>query len=288
MLSFVIGCVLWFIVLGSRNMEISKDVPIEFMTAPDMVIANDVPDKAVFNLSGPKAFLRNILNRKEEPIRINFANTRPGLVPYRLIQDNIQVPIGVKVVSVSPSVITAKLEMIKKKEVPVKLITQGTYPQGFVVQKMELLQNTIKIKGPESKLDAINVVSTMPLNLSEIKESGVREIKVDIAAFPSVSIEGSHPKIEYIVSHTTANFKIRPVYVKVLANRKYKVEPEDVTVYVKCSQEELAILQKKKFVAVADARNMSPGNYSLVLNIELPGSVKIVRVMPAKVNVTVY
>ena len=74
LLSFLIACVLWFAVLGSRNVEVTKEIPVEIITSPDLMVANDVPDKVVFRMSGPKAFLRNILNRKEEPIRVNFTH----------------------------------------------------------------------------------------------------------------------------------------------------------------------------------------------------------------------
>src|SRR4051812_36162768 len=76
LVSVVIAIVLWAVVLGSRSVEVSKEVPLEIMTPEDLVVANDLPDKIVFRLYGPKAFLRNILDRHEDPIRINLSGTK--------------------------------------------------------------------------------------------------------------------------------------------------------------------------------------------------------------------
>src|SRR5579871_4788238 len=103
--SVIIAVVLWFVVLGSRNVEVSKDVPVEIITPADLVVANEVPDKVTFRISGPKAFLRNILNRREDPIRVNLSSAKAGLVTYRFFSDNIQIPIGVKVLSIVPTAI---------------------------------------------------------------------------------------------------------------------------------------------------------------------------------------
>src|SRR3954471_21675607 len=80
MVSIVIAVVLWGIVLGSRNVEVTKEIPLEVITQGDIVPANEIPDRIAFRLSGPKAFLRNILDRREDPIRVNLSGAKPTLV----------------------------------------------------------------------------------------------------------------------------------------------------------------------------------------------------------------
>src|SRR6185437_7418841 len=109
LISVGIAIVLWFVVLGSRNVEATKEIPLEVITPADLVVANDVPAKIAFRLSGPKAFLRAVLDRRDEPVRVNLAGAKPGLVTYRFFSDNIRVPIGVKVLSISPTAILIKL-----------------------------------------------------------------------------------------------------------------------------------------------------------------------------------
>src|SRR5262245_15471930 len=108
LVSVIMGVVLWFVVLGSRNVEVTKEVPVELITPSDLVPSNEIPDKISFRLVGPKAFLRAVLDRKEDPIRVNLGGARPGLVTYRFFSDNIQLPIGVKVLSINPTAILIK------------------------------------------------------------------------------------------------------------------------------------------------------------------------------------
>src|SRR5580658_4148228 len=109
LISIAIAVVLWIVVLGSRNVEVTKEIPLEVITSSDVVPANDIPDKIAFRMSGPKAFLRAILDRREDPIRVNLSGAKPGLVTYRFFSDNIRVPIGVKVLSINPTSVLIKL-----------------------------------------------------------------------------------------------------------------------------------------------------------------------------------
>ncbi len=87
--SVIVAVVLWVVVLGSRAVEVTKEIPILIVTPPELVISNEVPEKVLFKLSGPKAFLRAILDRPEDPIRVNLSGARAGLITYRFFADNI-------------------------------------------------------------------------------------------------------------------------------------------------------------------------------------------------------
>src|SRR5687768_2293795 len=76
LISVAIAVVLWMIGLGSRNVEATKEIPLEVITPSELVPANDVPERIAFRLSGPKAFLRTVLDRKDEPIRVNLSGAK--------------------------------------------------------------------------------------------------------------------------------------------------------------------------------------------------------------------
>ena len=42
--------------MGSRKVDVTKEVPLELITPPDLMPSNEIPDKIAFRLSGPKAF----------------------------------------------------------------------------------------------------------------------------------------------------------------------------------------------------------------------------------------
>src|SRR4051794_35816950 len=182
-ISIVIAFVLWAIVLGSRNVEVTKEIPVEVITPADIVPANEIPDRIAFRLSGPKAFLRGILDRREDPIRVNLSGAKPALVTYRFFSDNIRVPIGVKVLSINPTAILLKLEYLKRKDVPVRVELRGSPPEGYRISKAEIKPEVVRIKGAESRVDAITEISTTPIDISNLKKTLDREVPLDLARF---------------------------------------------------------------------------------------------------------
>lgn len=286
--SVIIAVVLWFVVLGSRNVEVSKDVPVEIITPADLVVANEVPDKVTFRISGPKAFLRNILNRREDPIRVNLSTAKAGLVTYRFFSDNIQIPIGVKVLSINPTAIIVKLEYVKRKEVPVKLLTKNEAPAGYRITRLDLLKTSVRLRGAESRIDQVVEAPTVPVDLAQVRDSGDREVSVDLSRLPGILLDDDLPKIHFETTQSTANFRVRNVEVKVQTNRKYSVEPKDLTVFVRCSPEELKALAPSKVYAVADLRGKGAGNYEVPVSVQLPSNIKFISVLPTKVKVSLH
>src|SRR5262249_6086747 len=158
------------------------------ITPSDLVVSNDLPDKVAFRLSGPKAFLRSVLDRREEPVRVNLAGAKPGLVTYRFFSDNIRVPIGVKVLHINPPAILIKLEPVKHKEVPVRAELQGIAPEGYKLGQVKVHPETVKIKGAESRVDSIAELKTTPVDVSEIRQTTEKEAAFDLARY-GVQIE---------------------------------------------------------------------------------------------------
>jgi YbbR domain-containing protein len=286
LLSLGIAILLWFIVLGTRNVEVTKEIPIELITPADLVVSNEIPDKVSFRLSGPKAFLRTIINRKEEPLKVNLSQSKAGLVTYRFFSDNIQVPIGVKILSITPTAMILKLEPVKKKEIPIRLLTKGESIAGFKVERLELLNTTVKVKGAESKIESLQEINTAPVDVSLLRETGEKEVSVDLAKQPGIFLESPLPKIRFDVRQTSTNYKIRNVSLKVLTNRRFELDPSEVSVYVKCPPEELKNLARSKIYGILDLKNKGPGIYKEEVNVQLPSTFKLIKVLPSKVKVT--
>ena len=286
--SLIIAVVLWFVVLESRNVEVTKEVPIEIMTPSDLVVANDVADRVAFKLSGPKAFLRNISARKESAIKVNLESQKAGLVTYRFFSDNIQVPIGVKVLSVNPTAIVVKLEPVKGKEIPIRLVTKGEVAPGFRLEHLELIKHTLKVRGPETRIEGISEATTVPLDLGRLRDSGERDLPADFSKTEGIGIEGDLPRVRFSVVQETANFKIKGVAVKVLADKRFKIAPTEVNLYVRCSPDDLKLLEHAIAAVVADLRGKGAGSYDVALTPQLPTAVKLLKILPARAKVLLY
>jgi YbbR domain-containing protein len=290
LISIAIAIVLWMIVLGSRNVEATKEIPLEVITPTDLVPANEIPDRIAFRLSGPKAFLRTVLDRKEEPIRVNLSGAKAGLVTYRFFSDNIRVPIGVKVLSINPTAVLIKLEAIKKRDVPVKIELRGSVPEGFRIAKMEVRPPHVRIRGAESRVDGLSELVTSPIDVSHLHQEFERDAPLDLARH-GVQAEGALPKVFIDVEPVSANFRIKNVDVRVVSLAKYRVEEKTVSVLVRAEEKDLNDLKTfnhGKIYGVVDLTGKPKGKYQVPVKIVLPEGVGLVKVVPDKVNVTLY
>lgn len=287
LISVVIAILLWGIVLGSRNVEVTKEVPLEITTPPDVVPANEIPDKIAFRLSGPKAFLRSILDRREEPIRVNLAGAKPATVTYRFFSDNIRVPIGVKVLSINPAAISIKLEYLKRKDIPVHLEVRGTLPDGYRVTQAEVKPNLVRIKGPESRVDALTEIPTIPVDLSKLTHSVDQEIPLDTARF-NVQLDGPYPRVLIQIESISANFRIKNVDIRVISSYESRLDEKGVTVLVRGDAKEIESLDRAHVYAWVDLSDRGKGSYDVPVHVSLPKDISLVKVIPDHVHVSLY
>lgn len=286
-ISVITAIVLWGIVLGSRNVEVTKEIPLEVITPPDVVPANEIPDRVAFRLSGPKAFLRSILDRREEPIRVNLSGAKPALITYRFFSDSIRVPIGVKVLSISPPSILIKLEYLKRRDVPVRLLLRGETPEGYQVIKAEVKPGTVRIKGPESRVDSITELSTMPIDISNLRGTYDKEVPIDLPKY-NVQLDGELPHLFIEVEPTSANFRIKNVDIRVLSSYKVRIEDKNVTLLVRATPKDMQSLDRSHVFAVVDLSGKGKGKYNEPIKITLPKNVGLVKAIPEHVNIVLY
>jgi YbbR domain-containing protein len=287
LISIGVAIVLWIVVLGSRNVEVTKEIPLEVITPADIVPSNEIPDRIAFRLSGPKAFLRAILDRREDPIRVNLSGAKPGLVTYRFFSDNIRVPIGVKVLSVNPTAILIKLEYVKRREVPVRPTLQGMAPEGYRIVKAEVKPPTVRIKGAESRVDAVTEVTTLPFDVSGSRQAVERDVGLDLQRM-NVQLDGPLPRLFVDIQPLAPNFRIKNVDIRVLTSYKVRLDESTVTVLVRADPKSLKSLDKDKVYAVVDLSGKPKGHYVEPVKVSLPEEIGLVRVIPDKVGITLY
>jgi YbbR domain-containing protein len=275
-------------VLGSRNVEVVKEVPLEVITATDVVPANEIPEKIQFRLSGPKAFLRAVSDRREEPIRVNLSSAKPGhLVTYNFFSNSIRVPIGVKVLSINPAALLVKLEYVKRRDVPVKLEIHGTPPDGFRLVKSEVVPPTVKIKGAESRVDSLGEIATVPIDLTGQRTAIDREVAIDLSRY-NVQLDGPLPKVRVDIEPASANFRIKNVDIRYNSPYKVHLDERTVVVWVRADEKDLRGLDRTRVYASVELPSNQKGHFQEPVKVTLPEGVGLVKVVPDRVGVTVY
>jgi YbbR domain-containing protein len=286
MLSGLVAITLWVVVFGSRTIEISKEVPFEAVVGEDQILVDPVPEKITFRLAGPKAFLRSINNRIDDPIRANVKDLKAGSFTHRIFSDSIKLPLGVKVLSISPNVIQLRVEEMKRKSVAVSVETVGSLPDGLRTMRLELLPTTIRIKGPKNRVQMISSLSTVPIDLSALHETTVVPIAFD---FKSMGIDPDSPlpELNIEVQGKGAVFKVKHIPLKVRSTGKAVTDDEEVTLIVRSESSEPVKVEAEEVSASIDVRDMPSGEYLRWIKVQLPERMHLVRVIPASTRVVV-
>jgi YbbR domain-containing protein len=272
------------VVLGSRNVEVTKEIPLQVSHSPQMVLTGEIPDKVTFRLSGPKVFLRRVLDNREEPIQVNFEGTQPELLHHRFFSDNIRLPIGVKVLAVSPSSISARLERLVQRDLPVEWSLKGSPAPGLQILKAEVHPERIQVQGPESQVQRLSALSALPLEVSDWKESGTHPLRFDFAAYGLQPV-GALPQLSVELSPLDANFKIKKVGIHILSAHRSQVEPRTVTVFVRASHAALKNLDRSQIFASVSLSDRPLGVYFEKIKVTLPKNMELIKVEPESVKV---
>ena len=285
-LSVLIATTLWVVVFGSRTMEITKEIPFEVQMSDDQILVDPVPEKIQFRLVGPKAFLRNITTRIEDPIRASVKELNTGVFTYRIYSDLIKLPMGVKVQSISPNVVQIKIEALKKKIVSVKLESTGDAPPGLKILRTEVLPPQIRIKGPKNRMKDLNYISSLPVDFSNIRETSIIPLAFD---FKSLGVEpdSAIPELNVEVQGKGQAFRIKHVPLHVRSTLKAQSDDEEVTVIVRTDPGDAVKIDGDQVKAEIDVRDVPEGEFVKWVRVQLPDKVHLVRVIPPLTRVVV-
>ncbi len=173
--ALLITMILWVIILGSKESVMTKMVPVEFILPHGMTVGSDVPKEVAFKAAGPRLVLKKFSELKE-PLVIDLSAALPGVTTVRLHADSINTPPGVRILSVSPSTVTPRLEKMFSKRVPVEINIRGKLPDSKKLSSMRVIPVDAEIFGSKEILTAVKSVSTAPIELERVSVTQTLEV----------------------------------------------------------------------------------------------------------------
>lgn len=109
LVALFVTLILWVTILGRRDFVLSKDMDIEFLLPRSMAVAETgIERRVTVKVSGPRMALKKFA-QNPGTITIDLGKSQPGPVRAVITPRTIEVPFGVKVLSVTPDVINLTL-----------------------------------------------------------------------------------------------------------------------------------------------------------------------------------
>jgi len=186
LLTFLLVSTVWGIYSGSQLSLISATSSIDFRNISENLILTETSiDKVEVQLTGKRRLVDTL---KPEQLRafLDLEELDPGVHRVPLNLDNVELPLGLEVVRVTPSAVRLKIEQRIEKEVSVKAKIVGIPPAGHQIEKINVSPKAVKISGPKSTLRAIKTLNTEQVDLGKMETlEGKRVVEVPLVISPA-------------------------------------------------------------------------------------------------------
>ncbi len=169
-ISLIFALLLWMFIMGERRLEVGYPVPLELQSLPQgLMVANEVPSLIDVRVSGPRTLLAKI-SPNDISVIVDLSDLQPGLTTFKRLEERLNLPSGLRVTRLSPSFIDLKLERIKQKLVPIKIVLAGEPLTGFKVGNVRVVPDEVIVEGAESELKSVTGVTTEDVDLIGVNE----------------------------------------------------------------------------------------------------------------------
>src|SRR5689334_20850670 len=190
LLSLAIALVLWLLVTG-QNQPVTAHVNVQlnFIRPAALEISNDPPRTVDVMLTGSRTKLDD-LTTLDLVATVDISDQRAGERVLRLADKaQISLPQGVKVDGFQPSAIPVRLEQVVERQAAIEPKLEGKPPDGYEVYSTRASKGSVTLRGPQSRVAALQRVPTESVWISGHKESFTAS---------NVAIDVSDPKVDVI------------------------------------------------------------------------------------------
>lgn len=200
LLSLAIAVVLWLLVTGQNEpVTAHLNVQLNFIRPQSLEISNDPPRTVDVMLTGSRNKLDD-LTSLDLVATVDLADQRAGERVLRLTDKAlITLPQGIKIDGFQPSAIAIRLEEVLERQVNVEPKLEGKPEDGFEVYSVYPNKGSIAVRGPASRVNALQKVTTESIWLAGRKESFTA---------PSVAIDVPDPKVDLLEPVVNVNVEI--------------------------------------------------------------------------------
>jgi YbbR domain-containing protein len=214
--SLAIAVVLWFVIAGEKTSERGLVVPVELQNFPkDLEMTGEAVNSVEVRLRASPGII-HALGPGEISAQVDLAGSGEGERIVHLTPETIRVPFGVRVVKITPSILTLNFERTLQKVVPVRPRLLGRPATGLEVTEVTSEPSEVRISGPKSRVQEVESAFTEPVSLegatgdrSESVSVGLEDPMLRLLGSPRVRVSARLAEV-----HGKRVFEALPVAIR--------------------------------------------------------------------------
>ncbi|KPI56570.1 hypothetical protein IM33_04280 [Clostridioides difficile] len=159
-----------------KNIKEKRDIKVEVSGNSKRNINKIELNKDFVDVSGPRTLVKEV---KSVRANLDVGNeTEDFSKKLELIPLNSD---GTKVegVKLSSSFVTAKIELLKEKTVPIR-VNLSDNKDNDTLKNYKLSKEQVTIKGKKENIDKINYIKTKPVDLADLANGEEKEVSLDV------------------------------------------------------------------------------------------------------------
>ncbi|WP_342552946.1 CdaR family protein [Paenibacillus sp. FSL R7-0652] len=305
-LALAVSLLLWFMIhldevpttptitTGISSKIVERNVPVQpyGLDSNAYVLTSLSTDEVRLEIKGQRSMLTSIFTNDDYKVLVDLSQVKEGSNTLPLVPD---LPSGVEVVSMEPSMVTVNVEKLGTKSFNVNIVPEGEPSAGYRAGKpvVEPLA-PVKVTLPEGQLEAVAKVQGS-VSIKDAKEDVIQK-KVKLQAYDA---EGKVIENAAITPQTVeVRVPVNQPYTKVPLRIKYSgqlpdglvlssVEPSVKEVSIYGSEESLAGIQSYDQAALDLTQFTQSGTTTVNVDLTPPSGSEKIEPSSIQIKVTV-
>jgi len=173
LLALGLAFAIWVSVTGENRVVQDFRVPLEVEVPNDLIPAQSPPTTVSVRLRGAESVMRR-LDPVPIVVRADLRDASAGEQEVLLRRDDVGgVPRGVEIDFIDPDRLPLDLEARSRRELPVEPTILGQPADGFAFYTAQVAPGKLRVEGPASQVDQLEVLRTTPIRLDGRTETFV-------------------------------------------------------------------------------------------------------------------
>ncbi len=269
--SVICGILLWFVVIGQQQSEISIELPLEYRNVPvNYIITRSMVRKVSVLLSGPSTLLK-LIARREVSFPVDLSHVHRGENEIVLYPELLNLPHKITLRVVTPSTIKVYLDKIVSMEKTVVPKFRNSVAKGYIVKKVELNPQLVKVTAEESSLKRITALETEYIDLKNRKESFSESVPVLLKGLKYIKkIEPEEVKVKVDIEEKFVKKQIKNLPIEVnttlnLEGYNIYIKPSKINVQYEISENFMNLVKKGDFSASVNLNSLDNDTFPIML-----------------------
>lgn len=287
--AFILSCGLWYIVVGSSQIEGDIPLRVEYIQLPDnLMITKGMEDTIRVRVRASAERLRSIQN-KDFVYPIDLKNSVVGANVFPVEIDASYTDFkGMEILSVTPSYLLLETDEFLEKSVPIELIFSEKENDDLYIRNLSLSPAEVKLRGPKEKVENITSLK-VNFDINQVEKAGEYSKSLPLVLPELVEADKPVTKISF-----ETWFDLVPVSLSRLVqldkeSGAFTTEPRTVTIELEIPQSKMDSFNvdpsyMAQVRATVQSSNAFADGQVLPVHINLPKGANLLSVTPQYVK----